>query len=472
MTVSGTSPSRSADTAGDGRPRLHRGLKMLGTLFITLAAITPASSVFIISPGVVAQAGTGAFWAFAVAGVVGVFMALIYAELSSAFPLSGGEYAITARVLGRLPGFVVLGLILVTQLLVVAVIALGVGTYLAVLFPHLDAPIAAAATTLLATVLAVFDLKLNAWVTGIFLAIEMTALIVVSALGFFHPKRSLGDLIAHPVSAGAGSTVTAVSVGTIGAATAVAIFAYSGYGSAVYFGEETKDAPRNIAKTILWALAITVLAELIPTTAVLIGAPDLPSLFSADNMMKYFITATSNSKVNDVISLAVALAIFNAVLAIILITARMVFSTGRDAAWPSPISKALATVHPKSGSPWIATIATGTISAAFCFANDTFLLVVTSTTLIAVYAALALSSIAGRRNGTTTHAAYRMPAWPLAPVLALGAIGYVVYENFQDPKVGRPSLWTTLGIAVVSAVYYLAVVRRRGTWELKGAEDG
>lgn len=472
MTVSGTSPSRSTDTAGDDRPRLHRGLKMLGTLFITLSAITPASSVFIISPGVVGQAGTGAFWAFAVAGVVGVFMALVYAELSSAFPLSGGEYAITARVLGRLPGFVVLGLILVTQLLVVAVIALGVGTYLAVLFPHLDAAVAAAVTTLLATVLAVFDLKLNAWVTGVFLAIEMTALVVVSALGFFHPKRSLGDLIAHPVAAAAsGSTVTAVGVGTIGAATAVAIFAYSGYGSAVYFGEETKDAPRNIARTILWALAITVLAELIPTTAVLIGAPNLPSLFGADNMMKYFITATSNSTVNDAISLAIAVAIFNAVLAIILVTARMVFSTGRDAAWPSPVSRALAAVHPKFGSPWIATIATGVVSAGFCFANDTFLLVVTSTTLIAVYAALALSSIAGRRNGTTAHAAYRMPAWPVAPVLALGAIGYVVYENFQDPKVGRPSLWTTLGIGVVSAVYYLAVVRRRGGWELKGAED-
>lgn len=215
----------------------------------------------------------------------------------------------------------------------------------------------------------------------------------------------------------------------------------------------------------------TVLAELIPTTSVLIGAPHLPDLFSADNMMKYFITATSNSTVNDAISLAIAVAIFNAVLAIILVTARMVSSTGRDTAWPSPLSKALATIHPKFGSPWIATIATGVLSAAFCFTNDTFLLVVTSTTLIAVYATLALSSIARRRNGTTTHAAYRMPAWPTAPLLALAAITYVIYENFQDPKVGRPSLWTTLGIGAASAAYYLAVVRRRGASELKGAED-
>src|SRR5262245_2853686 len=89
-------------------PKLHRGLKVLGTLLITLSAISPASSVFIIAPGVVTQAGSGAFWSFVIAAIVGVFMAFVYAELASAYPLSGGEYAIVARTLGRLPGFVAL----------------------------------------------------------------------------------------------------------------------------------------------------------------------------------------------------------------------------------------------------------------------------------------------------------------------------------------------------------------------------
>ncbi|CAL9418208.1 hypothetical protein SUDANB95_01792 [Actinosynnema sp. ALI-1.44] len=460
-------PDRSSSQSSPrSAPALRRGLKVLGTLLITLSAISPASSVFIIAPGVVGQAGSGAFWSFVVAAVVGVFMAFVYAELASAYPLSGGEYAIVARTLGRLPGFVTLGLLLVTQLLIIAVIALGVGTYLEVLFPGLNGPVVAAVATAGATVLAVFDVKLNAWITGIFLVIELAALAVVSALGLLDPARPLGELLTEPVNA-AGP----VSFGVITAAAAVAIFSYNGYGSAVYFGEETTDAHRGIARAILWALAITVCAELVPVTAVLLGAPSLPELFAADNMMSHFVAGQAGSAVNTVVSLAVALAILNAVLAIILITSRMVFSTGRDTAWPGTVSRALAAIHPGTGTPWVATVATGVFATALCFADKDFLLVVTATSIVAVYAALCLAVLAGRRNGTTAHAAYRMPWFPVAPVLALGALAYVVWTNFLDPVVGRPSLAITAGIGVVAALYYALVVRRRGTWVLKGPED-
>jgi amino acid transporter len=315
-------------TAAQPTPRLRRGLRVLGALLITLSAITPASSVFIIAPGVMQQAGTGAIWSFLAAGVVGVFMAFVYAELASAFPLTGGEYAIVGRTLGRLPGFMIMGMILVTQVIIIAVIALGVGIYLSAVFPGLNGPVVAAVTVVLAAVLGVLDVRINAWVTGIFLAIEILALVIVSSLGLFHVER---PLFAGPV---AGSPPAAVTIGVIGAATAIAIFAYNGYGSAVVLGEETTDAPRKIARTILWALVITVLAELIPVVAVLLGAPSLDDLFKSENLMEYFITARGGSGLNTTISLAIALAIVNAVLAILLLTARLFFSTGRDGVWP------------------------------------------------------------------------------------------------------------------------------------------
>jgi amino acid transporter len=40
------------------------------------------------------------------------------------------------------------------------------------------------------------------------------------------------------------------------AVTTVAIFSYNGYGSAVYLGEETKDAHRSIARAAMWALVV------------------------------------------------------------------------------------------------------------------------------------------------------------------------------------------------------------------------
>ncbi|WP_158891089.1 APC family permease [Amycolatopsis anabasis] len=462
MTASGQTPAAT-------RPALRRGLKTLGTLLITLSAISPASSVFIIAPGVIGGAGTGAVWSFVAAGIVGIFMAFVYAELSSAFPLAGGEYAIAARTLGRLPGFLVLGLMMVTQLLIVAVIALGVGTYLAVLFPGLHGPTVAAVTCVAAAVTAIFDIRLNAWVTGIFLAVEMLALLVVSALGFVRPARSLTDVLVHPVVAD-GAGVVPASIGVIAVATSVAIFAYNGYGSAVYFGEETRDASRGIARAILWALGITVLAELVPVTAVLLGAPDLGALFGAENLMSYFLGARGGEALTTAVSLAVALAIINAVLAIVLISSRMVFSSARDEAWPGPVNRALGALHPRFGTPWMATLLTGAVGAALCYVDPELLLVVTGTSIVAVYATLCVASIAGRRNGSTAGGAYRMPWFPVAPVLALAALAYVVYQNALDARIGRPSLFVTAGIVLLALLYYVGVLRRRGEWVLRGPE--
>lgn len=453
---------------GPPRRKLHRSLKVLGTILITLSAITPASSVFIIIPGVVDIAGTGALWSFVAATVVGIFMAFVYAELSSAYPLAGGEYSIVGRTLGKLPGFMVLGLMLVTNILIIAVIALGVGTYLSVVIDGLHAPTVAAVTCLGAILFGVLNIKLNAWVTGIFLALEMLALVILAGLGFLNVERSLGDMLASPVVAGDGGALVPASIGLVGAAVAVAIFAYNGYGSAVYFGEETRDARRSIAKAILWALGITASAEMIPLIAVLMGAPSLEELFGAQSMMQYFVTEVGGGGLNTVLSLGVVIAIVNAVIAILLISARMMFSTGRDMAWPAAISRGLGSIHPRYGSPWVATIVVGVAAAAISFVDLTTLLVVTGTSLVVVYAALALAVMAGRRNGSTRHGTYRMPLFPLPPLVALAALVFVVYENAKDTEIGRPSLLVAFSVLVISGLYYLTVLRRRGTWELQG----
>src|SRR5271163_2748239 len=118
-------PARRIDPI-DHPPTLNRSMKMLGNMLITVSVITPASSIFIIAPGVVHQAGSGAFLSFAAAAIVCICTAFVYAELSSAYPLAGGEYAIIGRVLGPFPGFIALGLNFVTLVLMVSEIALGI----------------------------------------------------------------------------------------------------------------------------------------------------------------------------------------------------------------------------------------------------------------------------------------------------------------------------------------------------------
>ncbi|GLQ78166.1 amino acid permease [Mesorhizobium huakuii] len=459
------------DKAAPAAKGLDRALNALGTLMIVLSAVTPASSVFIIVPGVIALAGTGSFLSFVIAAVIGLFMAFVYAELSSAYPMAGGEYTMIGRTLGRFWGFVTLVLVFVSIVLIVAVIALGVGTYLGVLVPNLSPQWVGVVTIALAGTVAAMRIKLNAFVTGIFLGIEMLALLILTGLGFAHVERPLSSLFTSPQLLDATNTLVPASAGIILAATAVSLFAYNGYGAAAYFGEETQDAKRNIGKVVVWALLITVAAELIPLTAVLLGSPDMAGLLAAPQKIEYFLEARGGHALTVLISLAIAVAIFNAVIAIILQAARLLFSSGRDKTWFGPINAAVASVHGSYASPWIATIVVSVLAAVACFIDINLLLVVSGTSLVVIYALLCVAVFVGRRNGSTAGGHYRMPLFPVPAILAFVALVYVAYQNLLDAAFGRPSLIATLLIMVVAAIYYVLVLARRTDWNLHGPDE-
>jgi hypothetical protein len=452
-------------------PQLKRTMKLTGALFLTLSSITPAASVFIIAPGVVQQAGTGAFLSFVLAAIINIFTALTYAELSSAFPLTGGEYAIVGRLLGPLPGFMILGVNFATLTLTAAVVALGLGNYINVILPDVS-PIAAGVVCVMFTTLCgILNIRTNAFVTGMFLIIEMLALIVLSYLGFAHISRPFSDFILNPVHLGSSGDLETATIGMLGLATVVANFAYNGYGNAVYLGEEIHEAPKHIARTILIALLIGVVAEVVPITAVLLGAPDLRSLLGSQNMFSDFIVARGGDTLNTIVSLGIALAIINASIAFLIMVARQLFSSGRDHVWSKPVNHALTRVHKRFHSPWVATLACGSMAALGCLIPLNFLLVLTGTGIVVIYAALCLAVLVGRRRGKTKHGHYRMPLFPWPPVIALVALGYVIYANCLDPEVGRPSLIATACMMAVAAAYYGLVLRRRGKWVLRGPED-
>jgi len=452
---------------GHKKPRaLKRSMRVIGTLLLTLSAVTPASSVFVIVPGAITQAGSGAFLSMAAAAILAIPIAYVYSELASAFPIAGGEYSMVGRSVGAAVGFATFGLTITSNMLAPAVLALGASTYLAVVVPDLN-PIVVGMTIIAATtVLGILHIRTNAWVTGVFLLLELLALAVLAVLGFLDVKRSLWEIITHPVVVSQ-SALHPTPLAAIGVATSVSIFAYNGYGAAVYFAEEMHEAPQLIARTILWALVITVVTELVPLTAVLMGAPNLQALLGSTSPFSDFITAVGGYALSVVIGLSVALAILNAVLATLLQNARFFYSTGRDGTWHPRINDAFLVTHDRFNSPWIATLAAGISSMAMCLLGLQWLLVITGTGIALIYAAVCIAAIAGRTTGTTKHAVYRMPLYPLWPVLGLLALAYVFYTSAIDPDIGRPSLLINSVVMVVALAYYGLRVRRKGNFAFR-----
>jgi amino acid transporter len=374
------------------------------------------------------------------------------------------------RTLGPGWGFAMVGLILIGNMLTPAVLALGAGVYIGAVFPGMDPTFVAIAIIVATTLLAVLHVRTNAWVTGIFLLLEILALMVLAGLGFSHIERPLSALALHPVAL-TGGALHATPLAMIGLSTTVSVFAYFGFSSAIYFTEEMHEAPRLIGRTILWAVVITVLTELVPVAAVLLGAPDLKSLLSSQSPFSDFVGARGGQLLNDAVSLSVALAIINAVLATLLQNARFLFSTGRDSAWHGFVNDIFTRTHMRFHSPWGATLAAGLSSLLMCFLGLNLLLVLTGTGIVLTYAGVCAASLAGRRNGTTAHAAFRMKLFPAMPLIGLLALAYILYTSWLDPDAGRPSLIANVVVIVLALGYYAMVLRRRGGWVLRDPED-
>jgi amino acid transporter len=448
---------------------LSRSIGILGNVFITLSGVTPASSVFIIVPVALVAAGSGSFLAFVFAAIVGVFMAFCWGELSAAFPIAAGDYALvwhsfkgrTSWLAGPV-SFVTFALYVDFIAFIPAVIALGTGTYLAVIW-NVNLKVIGAVVMLVAAGIAILNIRLNAVITGIFLAIELCALGVVTVLGLVNAKN--WSSLLHPVVGNAHGGLVSVPFTAVLALTAVAVFSYNGYANAVNFSEETTGSSRRIARAILVALVVTVAAELIPLTAVLVGSPSIAKLSTSAVPMQYFIEATSNKTVYTIVSLAVVIAILNAVIAIILSYGRIFFSSGRDRAWPGPVNGWM-TLRSQFQSPWFATAVVGILGAVLCLTVSLNTLVnLTGASLVADYALIAIAALFARPTGATAHSPYKMPLWPLPPILALLSLGYIFTKQTSL------LLWVTLVTIGIGLLYWLVVIfpQRGRAWNLRDA---
>ena len=445
---------------------LTRSLGIAGVLFLTLSVTTPASSAFVIVPGMLQVAGTGAVWATLLAGLVCVTTALIYAELSSAWPVAGGEYVAVAHTLGPGAGFVMLGVNAFGNMLFPPVAALGIAAILAHVLPGLPEVPVAIAVLGGATLVAVLDIRTNALVTGAFLLVELLALGVVVALGFAHPVLGVGEMLAQPMMPLRDALVPA-DLASVGVAASIALFAFNGYGVAVYFAEEMQDAARRLGPTVMIAVAVTIVSIALPTVAVLAGAPDLRALLVANDPFGMLVAQLGGAGLGTSVAVGIVIAIVNAIIAGILSTARFFYSSARDRCWGNPLDRWLGAIHPRFGSPWIGTLVIGAAMVAACFVSLRLLLVVSGAGLVAIYGGMALAAIAGRRSGRSAHAPYRMPLYPLAPLLTLAALGYIAVTSWLDPGEGRTGLIVTGVQMLAAAVYYRTVLRPRG-WAVCG----
>ncbi|MFE2629171.1 APC family permease [Streptomyces sp. NPDC059374] len=452
MTDTLTPAEAPAVEASDSPRQLKRSIGVVGGTLLTLSCVTPASTLFVVVPDLFGSLGTATALTIAVGSLLCVAVAFCYSELGTLIPSAGGEYAMVSTLAGRLAGWLVFVLSLLVVMVVPPVIAMGTADYLAPI-AHLDPALTGAGVMLLATLAGLLDLRANAWITGVFLVLEVIAAAVVAVLGFAHAERGPASLASLEVAGADGRTDTVTALLVV-SGLAIALFITQGFSTAVYLSEELENPRRNVARTVLATLAISTVIILVPVVAITLGASDVAELTDGD--LSVMVTAWSNSAVGTFVSLCVALAIINAGIVMVIQNSRVLFASARDKAWPRPVNEGLARLG-RFGSPWVATLAVGVPGAALCFVNLDTLYGVTGVSVTGMYLLVAVAALLARRGHHRHTSAWRMPLWPAVPVVLIVVLGYILTQ--QEPV----HLAWTGGITAVATLYWALYLRPRRT---------
>ncbi|UFR06907.1 amino acid permease [Streptomyces sp. Go40/10] len=156
-------------------------LRPLNVLAIAVSAISPTTSVFLVYGTGLASAGTGVVYAFLIAAVIVLAMAVCYAETGSLFPSAGGTYTIVHRALGPVWGGLAAVLFLLLGLTTTTSVFTAAATYLSGLVSG-GLPVGWTALTMLAasTALSMGRIAPASWGAAAMLILELVVILALT----------------------------------------------------------------------------------------------------------------------------------------------------------------------------------------------------------------------------------------------------------------------------------------------------
>jgi len=442
--------------AGDAdRGRL---LRLLGVGFGVAVTVGGTVGVGILrTPGLVA-ARLPHPWLIAAAWLLGGGYALLgtlsVVELGTALPAAGGWYVYARRAFGDAVGFAVGWSDWLAQSAALAFLAVSVGDFAAALVPALTpaAKLLALATLAVFAVVQWLGLRESSWTQEATSLVKGLAFVAFVVVCFWH-----GPEPAAAAAASAGAPQTGLGLlSLVGAVIALqsVIVTYDGWYSAIYFTEEDRDPGRNLPRSALGGVLVTIALYLLVNLALLrvLSVPELAasSLPAADVAQAVF--GGAGGPIVTALSLVSLLSVVNAVL---MLATRILFAIARDGLFTS-----FATRVSASGTPVPAMLVT-TGAGMLLVLSGSFeqLVAIASVLLVIVYSAGFLALFVLRRREPDLPRPFRVPGYPWVPLVALvGSLAFLVGNVASD---ARSSVWAAGLLALSYPVYRLLAARGR-----------
>jgi|LFRM01.1.fsa_nt_gb amino acid transporter/nucleotide-binding universal stress UspA family protein len=438
-----------------GKRTLKRQLNLPQVIMLGTAG-TLGSGVFILSGHAAAIAGPAAIWAVLIAGVLSFSIALNYCELATTYPETGGAMTYVREAWGKgLISFLVGSMDCISSTFYTALSAVGFAYSVSVFFPGLhNSAFGIGAVAIAAISLFVILNILGVTKVGNLQVVMGGALLVAFAIyviGGFTMPNGFSTATLMPTGRWFESGDFGVNFGVILKTIALIYAMYVGFEVIADDAEEVKNPTKNIPMAIMISLfLIVVVYTLVITVAMGTSSTIAGSETAISDTIRMFLGTPGAT----IIGLAGMVGALTSINSSMLSATRESFTLSRDGSWPGFLSRLN-----KARVPYLAIIFIGAVSILITGIGAVdFLSYITSGGYLFVLLLSNLSMITLRKKYPYIHRPFKVPFFPLTPIIA--SLVCVIVLRYSEVR-------ALIFMAAVLAVFTLYYFGRLGlaSWQ-------
>jgi len=398
----------------------EKGLKReLGLLQATMMGIGGAISagVFVTLGYAATLAGTALIIAMILCGIINLFTMLSYAELGAAIPSAGGEYTFAKASFSGFLSFATGWFEWISNMFYAAFCAVGFACLISYIFPIVNIPLVAVITVAIFTLINIKGTKETGLTQTVLMIILLALLGVFIFWGFL-------------TSQGTGTLELKTPEGFLGVlrATAFIFVVYLGGEAIAVAQAEIRDPGKNVPRAIL--LTCLALIFIYTTTAYVIFKIVTPeSLAGQASPLAYVAEQFLGPLGVGIITIAGIIAALTSINTSVMANSRVAYALARDGYFP----KSLFTLHRRFHTPFIAILVGSVFTAALAATGIvSFVTYATDFGFIIGFIFVNLSLIKLRRDKPNLARPFKVPLYPLTPILGILASVFLIF--FLEPS--------------------------------------